>query len=292
MTGSTLLNNRRVLRLGGSVFAISVGYILGQLLGGSVVSAVGLQLPPVDDAAGAFWSLLASAFLIGLTITLAAQWFTGSRLWHLLSWGALVFLGTVGIILEGMFFFPGALPAETVPGTVLAQFVAAIVTAAVAAVVLGSTGQKRPPLSLSVPYTSILGRIGLCSVVYMLLFMVIGELTFELATRPYYETMEGLAVPSLSVIVPLELFRGVLIVGSVLPLLIGLRTTMQRQILVIVWSAFVLSGLAPLLLQAHTLPPTLLGIHAVEIFLMIGPTGVVIVWFLRPERIFADSAST
>lgn len=109
-----------------------------------------------------------------------------------------------------------------------------------------------------------------------------------MATRPYYETMEGLAVPSLSVIVPLELLRGILIVVSVFPLLLGLGTTVRRQFLVIGGCAFVFSGLAPLLLQAHALPPTLLGIHAVELLLMLGPTGLAIVWFLRPERIFEE----
>ncbi|AUX09885.1 ATP-dependent helicase/nuclease subunit A [Halalkaliarchaeum desulfuricum] len=156
MIKTTLPSDRRISRLVGGTLVVSLAYVLGQLLGGSAAGAVGFQLPPVDDATGAFWSLGASAILIGLTITLASWWFIGTRLWHLLTWFALVFFGTVGIILEGMFFFPGALPAETVPGVVLAQFVAAIVTATVAAVVLGPTGDRQTSPTLAMPYTSAL----------------------------------------------------------------------------------------------------------------------------------------
>ncbi|WP_458205753.1 hypothetical protein [Haladaptatus sp. NG-SE-30] len=104
-------------------------------------------------------------------------------------------------------------------------------------------------------------------------------------TKPYYDAqMGGITTPDTSVILVLELVRGLLIALSVVPFVRSVRATRRERAVVAGLVLFVFSGLVPLLFQLETLPAFLLFASGYEILLQVGPTGVVVALLLGSEE--------
>jgi hypothetical protein len=75
-----------------------------------------------------------------------------------------------------------------------------------------------------------------------------------------------------------------LIVLSVLPLLLGVRWSPPRRMIVVGLLLFVIGGIVPLLEQVNTLPIFLLVASGWEIFFKNMSTGLVAGWLLGNEK--------
>jgi hypothetical protein len=120
---------------------------------------------------------------------------------------------------------------------------------------------------------------------YLTFYYVFGALNYTLVTKPYYETHAGgVTVPQPQVVFLVELARAPLIVLSIVPLVLTMRTTKRRLAVTCGTILFMVGGLIPLL-QAP-LPVFLRVASAWEIFLQNFPTGVIVALLLGrgPEK--------
>jgi hypothetical protein len=189
----------------------------------------------------------------------------------------LIFLNFISVILEGVFFAPG-LVSGAVPALIFQQLLASLVTATLISILFVPSGQIQiSSTRLKRPWHAWIWRFIVSSLSYIVFYFVFGAVNFALVTKPYYEThICSLVIPTPQVILMVESIRAPLIVLSVLPLVLTMRTTRRRLAIMCGISLFVVGGLVPLLLRVNMLPLFLLVASAWEIFFQNFLTGVVV----------------
>ncbi|EJN57890.1 hypothetical protein [Halogranum rubrum] len=280
--------NRTITRFGWVWRGVVVGggFVLVQILSPAIVGLLGLYPVAigVDDATAVLGGVVVAGVVVGTVCGPVARSLSGGRPWQFFVWSTLLFANAVGFLLEGTFFAPALAPIANLPGGLLSQLLTALVTAGLI------TWLYVPPETTTTvdlrdrPWPSWLGRVLAATAVYVVLFLVVGSVNYQLVTRPYYETsFVGLATPPMEQVVVLELVRGLLIVCSVVPLVRAVRGSRRRGALLAGGLLFVFAGVVPLLFQAFTLPPFLVFASSYEILLQVGPTGVAVAYLLAPR---------
>lgn len=156
------------------------------------------------------------------------------------------------------------------------------------------------PLRIAAPATtalpararwpSVVGRVGVSGLGYLVLYFIFGGIFYTFFTRPYYEdpslplqageqTLAHLG-PWFPVI---QLGRGILMAAAALPVVFTLRLgrgIMAVTLGIILW---VVGGLGPLLVSGELLPLKLRLYHMVEILFQLGGLGLITGWLLRPR---------
>lgn len=110
--------------------------------------------------------------------------------------------------------------------------------------------------------TSWLWRIVACSLAYFPVYFLFGVLITPFI-MPYYAGSPTLRIPSFTVIIPLELFRGFLYTVTLL-LLVPLATT-RKNLFVMLASTLYIPGAFLNLIVPSTLPANILPFHLLEI---------------------------
>ena len=154
----------------------------------------------------------------------------------------------------------------------------AFVTAILILILFAPSGKVQVSSThISRPWHAWVWRFVVSSLSFIIFYFIFGAVNYALVTKPYYEThIGGLTVPAPQVVLMAELMRAPLIVLSVLPLLVTIRTTRRRLAVICGIILFVVGGVVPLLQQVNTLPLFLLVASAWEIFFQNFPTGAVV----------------
>jgi len=109
------------------------------------------------------------------------------------------------------------------------------------------------------------GRLAAAVCAFPLIYWTFG-LMIAPWVRPYYEQGQfGLALPSATVIVLVQLLRGALFLAAALPILVLWSGPQRQRILSLGLAFYVLVGLFSMI-QTYWLAPTLLILHSLEIF--------------------------
>ncbi|WP_229126484.1 hypothetical protein [Halapricum desulfuricans] len=219
---------------------------------------------------------IAGGLLIGATLCPIAARMPGSRRRHFFVWWSVVYLSTVGVIVEGRAFAPNLVPLATIPWDLVSQaVVAAVVAASLAFIYVPETSRGATIPDLPDGRRLFLGLLA-GTVTYAVLYFVIGALNYALVTGPYYEqSVEGLINPPLQVVLVVFLFRGALLSVSLIPLVRTVENPRWRAWMAALTVA-VLAGFLPLLTQVGRLPLVVLVASSYEIVLQVCPTAVVV----------------
>lgn len=261
---------------------VGVGYVVALLVGGIIPGLLGVPMSSAPDSELIlFWVLLTgivmSLFLGPLASRMQAS---GSR--HIWVWSMVIFFNMGSVAIEGAIFAPGL---ATVPLPVLfAQQLLASAAAAFLIYRLFAKPGASPALAgmLRVhPWYSWLWRFVAASISYLVFYYLFGTINYTLVTEPYYTSHAGgLMTPAASLVLMTESIRAPLIVLSAGVFVLTFRANRRRTMLITGVMLFWIGGVAPLLLQAGSLPAILLVASGVEIFFQNFFTGLVTAWLL------------
>jgi hypothetical protein len=256
---------------------VGIGYMLVLLIAGRIAPVPGAALSEAHGGGSVLWTSFLSGILIGLTLGTVASQMIASRLRHFFIWSCVIFLNFISVILEGVFFAPG-LVSGAVPSLIFQQLLASLVTATLISILFVPSGQIQiSSTRLKRPWHAWVWRFVVSSLSYIVFYFIFGAVNYAMVTKPYYETHIGsLAVPAPQVVLMVESMRAPLIVLSMLPLVLTMRTTRRRLAIMCGIILFVVGGVVPLMLRVNMLPLFLLVASAWEIFFQNLLTGVVV----------------
>ncbi len=256
---------------------VGIGYMLVLLIAGRIAPVPGTALSEVHGGESVLWASFLSGILIGLTLGTVALQMIASRLRHFIIWSCVIFLNLISVILEGAFFAPD-LVSGAIPSLIFQQLLASLVMATLISILFVQSGQIQiSSTRLKRPWHAWIWRFIVSSLSYVVFYFIFGAVNFALVTKPYYETHVGsLVIPAPQVVLMVESIRAPLIILSMLPLVLTLRTTRWRLAIMCGIILFVVGGVVPLLLRVNMLPLFLLVASAWEIFFQNLLTGVVV----------------
>ena len=283
----------RIIGIAWRGLCVGLAYLVGLMASGILLGMLGLIKPTSGSSSVSLVWLFLAAVVIGLTLGPIAQQLTVSRGRHLLIWSSIIFFNLASVMIEGAFFAPALVPIP-LPALALQQLLATLVAGLAITVLFAPAPLAAQPLSVSVrrPWYDWAWRFVVSSFSYLVLYLGVGGINYNLVTQPYYATHAGgLVVPPAMTVWLIESVRAPLIVLSVLFFLLasrpGRRTTVLTGLIL-----FMVGGVAPLLLQAGTLPTVLLVASAVEIFFQNFLAGVVAAILLGlPNKAAANLAA-
>lgn len=257
-----------------------LAYTIALILGGILVSSVGLELPQAKDAVEKVAWSFAGGVIAGLSLGPIAANMPIPRTRHLIVWSSLLFLNLASVVFEGFFFAPDVI-GNGLLGLLAQQFLASFGSAWMITMLYAPKVPIMTPPSTKRSGFSWVWRIMVSALMYVSFYYFFGTINYLLVTKPYYETHAGgLEVPALPVTLAVEILRGVLIALSVLPYILSASSGHRRFALQTGLILFAVGGLVPLTMQVGVLPLLLLAASGVEIFFQNFLTGIVIARFL------------
>lgn len=218
----------------------------------------------------------AGGLLLGGVLGPLADQVPGSRRRHFLVWWLLIFLSTIGVIIEGRVFAPNLVPMEAIPWNIASQAVVAAGLAAVLAYFYVPNSAQGPTIPDLPDGRRLLVGLLAGTATYSVLYFTTGALNYALVTGPYYEqNVEGLVTPPLQVIFMVFLLRGALLSVSLVPLVRTVENP-RRRAWISSMSVATLGGFLPLLIQVGQLSLFVLVASSYEIVLQVGPAAVIV----------------
>jgi len=254
---------------------VGAGYTTALMIGGMLANMVGTSIHEVENTlASLMWSFTGGT-IMGIFLGSFASSMPLSRLRHILVWSSVILFNLVSVIIEGYYFAPHLI-GDSLTGLILQQIFAAFLTGWFITLLFTSSGSALPTTPPARSFISWSWRFAMSALSYLVFYFLFGALNFALVTGPYYESHAGgLEVPVLSTILIAELIRSVLIILSILPFLLSIKTGKKRLMLLSGLILFSIGGLVPLTMQVGALPFVLLAASAVEIFFQNFSTGTV-----------------
>ncbi len=264
-----------------------LGYTVAIMIGGMITQVLGLPTPSLPagvDPTQMLLIMLLSGVLIGLTLGPLTKRLTLPMAQRAGVLFLLLFvLNNLINIIEALFFT--TMPVgEQVTGLVdsgighvgLALLLAVLfrpptVARGLLTALQETLGQRQ--------WTSWAWRIFLAGVLYAPIYLFFGMLIAPIVT-PYYQEMDmGLTVPGFEIILPLEVFRGLIYALTLFPLVAVLRGSRRSLAFWIVLTLCVLGSWQPMLSVAWW-PVTLRLTHGLEITADSIVHGLIIAWLL------------
>ena len=268
---------------------VGVAYIVALMVGGMVSGLLGLASPAIAATFSPTQMLVAS-FGAGVLVALALGPLA-IRL-NVPLWNRVLVLFSVTFVVGSLINLIEALYFTTMFDT---GFASALISAGVGYLGLGAalaylfppelpirrmrdvgreTWQQRSALNW-------LGRLVLAALAYVPIYLAIG-MTIAPIVTPYYTDPAlglGLRIPGFDIILPLEVFRGLLMVLALFPIVYLWRESRLGLALMLGWTVAVLGGIVPLLTNT-TFPPVLRVTHGIEITVDSFLFGLVLAWLL------------
>lgn len=244
-------------------------YVVGTMLGGLFVTALGLDLPSVPGEMGdAFQPILSLAgglvYAVGLAamaIGLSCQWW---KRWLVL--GAFLFvINGIGNHIEATIFT--TLGGQA--GSVVMFFISsALCSLAVALLFSGPVGESgtrtfRDFATFWAP-ASLAGRVLLALVVFPVIYFVFGGLISPIVV-PYYEELAFLNIPPISTLLPVLFFRSLLLFVVSLPVVVSWHGSRRSLFVGLTLGHAAAVGVGGLV-QTSFFPAVLRWTHGIEIF--------------------------
>lgn len=180
----------------------------------------------------------------------------------------MLFLNAVTQLLEGLFFAPGLINWEVAPAIFGSQFLMYLFISAGMALLFRYNNETNGVIvSQTRSWSSWLWRILISSGSYVMLYFIFGSINSMLFTGEYYRAqVSGLSLPSTVVILELEAIRAIILVLSILPLVLFLKVSKGKRMVIIGMALFIIGGLLPMLLQLKTLPTVVVVTSIFEMF--------------------------
>ncbi len=278
------MKSRSVLFFALAVLLGFILYSLGFILGVSFLTHTSLPLPtllknptphPLEESF--------SALAVALGAAVVARGFRGSFLsrWFLL----VLFLYVLGHFISAMesaYFTKiggtGFLMAMGLFPSILGAFGVTLLTR--------PSGQTEPFFKSAREYfrgrapREWLWRLALAWLSFPAIYLLFGSMVAPLV-KPYYESVDILALPSMGTLVTLQLARSLLILAAILPFFISWKGTRGRLIAVFGWAFYSLTGLNGLLAGTF-LPEQIRWVHGVETLADAAAYAVVAAYWLFP----------
>ncbi len=253
---------------------VGVAYSIALMVGDMLTSMLGLASLPVADNLNP-GLLLFTSYAAGVLIALALGPLA-IRL-NVPLWSRILVLASVTFVIGGLINLIEALYFTTMFETGIASLL--LVTAVGYLGLAASLAYLFPP-QLPVrrmrevaretwrqrSALSWLGRLVVAALAYVPIYLGIGMLIAPIVT-PYYTDPSlglGLRIPGFDVILPLEVFRGLLMVLALFPLVYLWRGTRLGLAFALGWTVAILGGIVPMLTNP-TFPPVLRITHGIEI---------------------------
>jgi Na+/melibiose symporter-like transporter len=259
------------------VLAAAATYAGGRFLAGAVAQALG-----VTSAAFDVPGELVAAVLVGATLAALAPRLAGKTLARTGALGLVLFVSVAAVMLEGSAFAPSLSPAAALPTGLALQLAVSLVTARVAVAVSPAPAEPQgaPKLSL----VRVAWRVGAAASVYVIVYFLIGAVSYALVTGPYYAAHAGgLTRPEPSLVLVLAVIEGFLMALGTIPLARRLAGSGQARGLACGLVLWVLGGVVPLL-QASGVPDVVRVASAVEILFQKVPLGIAAVRLFGPSQ--------
>jgi hypothetical protein len=129
-------------------------------------------------------------------------------------------------------------------------------------------------------------RIAVGSLAYFPIYFFFGALISPFVVPYYMNPSTGLKIPSFTVIIPLEFFRGFLYVLSLLGIFAAVKANRRTMSLIAACILYVPGGLVPLMLAAaaRALPLAIIPFHLTEILADSVLYGAVVAYFLSGRK--------
>jgi hypothetical protein len=270
---------------------VGVGFAFALMIGGMMTNILGLPRPSLGRQPNPFQSLISSLIagtLTGLTLgplssRLNLPFFGCACLWFLL----LFVLSSLINMIEAVFF-------TTIPPSQLASSGAILVFGQIGVAVLLAVLFRPQQTELGLPARvrealaqrtgkSWAWRFGLASLSYFPIYYLFGMIVAPFVL-PYYDNPDldlNLTVPSIAVIVPLEIGRGLLYALTLFPLIAVIPGNYWSKALWVGLTIAVLGSWVPMI-QALRWTPMLRLAHGMEITADAFAQGVILTWLLSP----------
>lgn len=125
----------------------------------------------------------------------------------------------------------------------------------------------------NLPFISIIWRIGVLGLIYMVIYTIAGMIVLPFV-KNFYAT---LTIPGLSILLPLQILRGALYVVACLYLILNAKGSRIEKAIWIGLAFSILGGIAPLLLPNPLMPLEIRIAHGFEIGISNFIFGVIVV---------------
>jgi hypothetical protein len=194
---------------------------------------------------------------------------------------------------EAVMFIPAARPRalRDLAGALVVYLLMAAVLAALAWAL--RLPKSTASTSNSVDRRSLAGALAMvlaCAVIYEILYLVTGGITYTFFTKKYYPDAVQIAASFGLWLWVIQFSRGVLMTLAVLPAIYTLRLPRWQSAIAIGILIWVAGGLALLLVPNPAMGSAQRMIHTVEILTQNAPLGIVAVLLLRPRSIAVPGA--
>lgn len=189
-------------------------------------------------------------------------------------------------ILEAFYFAPGIVNIEVAPAIFGQQVIMWLFISAGIAFLYRFKSEDEIGFKIqSRNWIDWIVRIIISSGSYVLFYYVFGSINALLFTGEYYlSQVNGLQIPSATVIIFLETIRAIILVLSILPVILNLKLTKKKAMITVGLVLFIIGGLLPMLQQFNSLPTVLIVASTVEMFFQFFLTGVVTTWIVLYDK--------
>jgi hypothetical protein len=187
---------------------------------------------------------------------------------------------------EGVMFIPMARPhaVHDLIGALVLYLIMVVVLAALAwALRLPKSPASTPDSVDRRSLAGVLVMVLVCGVVYEILYLVTGGITYQFFTKKYYPDAVQIAGSFGLWLWVIQFGRGVLMTLAVLPAIYTLRMPRWQSAISIGILIWVAGGLALLLVPNPAMGATQRMIHTIEILTQNAPLGIIAVLLLRPK---------
>ena len=257
----------------------AIAYVVGTVVGGALVMALGIELPQAPgevDPTMQSLMLIPAGLVFSLGLAVMAVGLAG-RLWQrwliltLFLWG----INGVGNAVEATIF--------TTIGAPVGQALSFLLPAALCALAVAwlfpapsqiSFAEKARQFFSTWKPSKLAIRVLLGIIAFPVIYLFFGAVVSPIVV-PLYERMDFLKIPPMSLLIPVALGRSALILAVTLPVVIGWESTRNRAILGLGLGNAVAVGVGGLIL-APFFPALLRWVHGVEILV----DGLVYGWIL------------
>lgn len=261
--------------------------LVSLILGGIVLTKIGLKFPEVKaDFSFILFSMFLSGFIISIIGGIIVKNLKLPKLRVFISLYLMLFLNAATQMLEALFFAPGIVNWEVAPAILGQQFFMYLFISAGIVLLFRYNGDtSKIIIKQTRNWRGWLWRVLISSGSYVAFYFIFGSINAMLFTGEYYRSqVSGLSLPSIIEILMLEPIRAVILVLSVFPVVVNLKVSKRKRMVIVGMALFIIGGLLPMIQQLNTLPTVVVIASTFEMFLQFFLTGVVTTYILLFEK--------
>ncbi len=263
------MSPQKTIKLTAKALLLTFIYMVEVVVISGVLIAAGLSFPPMQvDQLTSFLQLAFAGSVISIfTIYLTEKYkLSKKHLFLLLIF--ILFLSNISVAIEGYMFSPQLITPTVFLTLFIQQLLISLIYSLTA--VLFNHKMLSPANTSIAQHISfaIFVRLAICALFYMSMYYLWGKINYSIFTHPYYEAgINGLSIPDGNILMPVILFRGLLIALSAVPFLLFAMPDNRLKPYETGLILFVFGGMLPLSFTAGIFPIPLILFSLAEVFL-------------------------